>query len=56
MKHTTKAIIKQHPLIQSIHQTYHDLATKSISITLTWVPSHVGILRNELADQTAKEV
>lgn len=45
----------QNPLVQEIHEICHRLADIGVSITLVWVPSHVGINGNERADQAAKE-
>ncbi|KAJ8962363.1 hypothetical protein NQ318_018347 [Aromia moschata] len=43
------------PLAQNIQETCHALASQNISVSILWVPSHVGIIGNERADQAAKE-
>jgi len=42
-------------MIFEIRFLIHCLKMKNIIVELLWVPSHVGISGNELADQTAKE-
>ncbi|GBL82167.1 hypothetical protein AVEN_252363-1 [Araneus ventricosus] len=43
-----------HPLAFSILYLYDHLMCKGFSILLCWVPSHVGISGNEIADTAAK--
>lgn len=45
----------QNPLVQSIHESCHNLASQGISVTIVWTPSHVGISGNEMADKAAKQ-
>ena len=46
----------QNPLIQNILKRLTALDHAGKEITLCWMPSHVGILGNELADAAAKRV
>ena len=46
----------QHPIIQSIQDWLFRLSSKFKSVSFCWVPSHVGIQGNELADSEAKAV
>ncbi|KAJ8915512.1 hypothetical protein NQ315_012393 [Exocentrus adspersus] len=48
-------IYSQNALVEKIHEVCHQLDKQKISITIVWVPSHVGIAGNEKADQAAKE-
>jgi ribonuclease HI len=43
-----------HPCILQCKQIYYDLQNSGHDITLSWVPAHVGILGNEIADEMAK--
>ena len=43
-----------HPWVFQIHRFLRDLHARKKSITLCWVPSHVGIPGNELADAATK--
>ena len=43
------------PIILNILELYGTLKTKQKNIVLCWVPSHVGIRGNELADDFAKD-
>ncbi|CAD6221985.1 GSCOCG00011688001-RA-CDS, partial [Cotesia congregata] len=42
------------PVIQTIHKTLDQLKTLNKSVTFVWIPAHIGIQGNELADQAAK--
>ncbi len=42
-------------LVFKITQSCSYLASKNISINFYWVPSHLGIYRNEIADKLAKK-
>ena len=42
------------PLVQEIHQLLHRLRMEYIVVDFCWVPAHVGINGNELADREAK--
>ena len=41
-------------LVQDIQVAVHELAQKGITVSFCWVPSHVGIEGNEMADKLAK--
>ncbi|XP_066157746.1 uncharacterized protein [Euwallacea fornicatus] len=41
------------PLIQNIQDDIHILSTNHCKIHLVWIPSHIGIAGNELADSSA---
>ena len=43
-------------LIKEIQEIYHQTKNKNIQIVLCWIPSHIGILGNEIADKIAKRV
>lgn len=38
-----------------MHERYQQLSNKEVIVTPFWVPSHVGIVGNKLADRTAKD-
>ena len=42
-------------LIHSIHSLCHELLLRGHSLTLIWIPSHIGIRGNEMADAAARE-
>lgn len=45
----------QHPLVAEILHKIHVYLSQKGSLTLQWVPAHVGVEGNELADTAAKE-
>ena len=48
-------VFSAHNIVQEIHGILYKLKQKGRQVCLCWVPAHVGIIGNELADQTAKE-
>ncbi|GBO21011.1 hypothetical protein AVEN_136294-1, partial [Araneus ventricosus] len=44
----------RNPLIKEVKDFYRHLLSKGARILFSWVPSHVGITGNELADKSAK--
>ena len=49
-----KALIHtKNPQIQKLLEKYHELLANK-EIVLCWIPSHIGILGNEMVDQQAK--
>lgn len=42
-----------HPIVLNIYSRLHELQNRGFRIWLCWVPSHVGIQGNELADRAA---
>ena len=45
-----KSSKEKNPIILKLKQKIHTILTKGIAISFIWVPSHVGIAGNELAD------
>src|SRR6266704_6311970 len=50
-----KSLTGGQELVFKITQSCSYLASKNISINFYWVPSHLGIYRNEIADKLAKK-
>ena len=48
-------VFSAHSIVQEIQEILFKLKQKGRQVCLCWVPAHVGIIGNELADQTAKE-
>jgi kelch-like protein 2/3 len=44
-----------HPFLSDIHDLHTSLINDGKSIVFIWVPSHMGIKGNDMADQAAKE-
>ena len=42
-------------LINLIVQEIHSISSRDINIVLQWIPSHRGIVGNNIVDQVAKE-
>ena len=42
-------------LVQRVQQQFHQIIKNGYDVTLTWVPSHVGILVNESVNLEAKK-
>ena len=51
MNHTSS----KNPQIQKLLEKCHKLLAKK-EIVLCWIPSHIGILGNEMVDQQAKNI
>jgi hypothetical protein len=49
-----KSFDTQCHIIYDIYHIFTSLNNIGINVILEWIPSHVGILGNELADQEAK--
>jgi ribonuclease HI len=49
-----KISCKTHPCILQCKQIYYDLLDSGHDVVLSWVPAHVGISGNEIADELAK--
>ena len=45
----------KHPMITQIHTLLDALHKNNKTVSFCWVPSHVGIHRNEMADEAAKQ-
>ena len=45
----------KHPLVQEILSKTHAICSAGGEVVFSWLPSHVGIHGNELADQAAHE-
>ena len=43
-----------HPFLIDIHDTYTQLISKGKKIIFMWIPSHVGIVGNDIVDRAAK--
>ena len=48
-------LYSNNPLVSAIHSLLIRLSESGKKVTLCWVPSHIGIQGNELADKLAKE-
>ena len=44
----------RHPLVSDIKNAVHELTSRGKSISFMWIPGHVGILGNEIADRLAR--
>ncbi|XP_072400516.1 uncharacterized protein [Diabrotica undecimpunctata] len=53
--HSLKTLRSQHPIVNKVHAHCHQLLTSGTSVSIIWVPSHVGVIGNEKADQAEKE-
>ena len=49
-----KSSKEKNPIIFKLKQKIHTILGKGIQISFLWVPSHVCIAENELADELAK--
>ena len=49
-----KSSKEKNPIILKLKQKIHTILAKGIEISFLWVPSHVGIAGNEIADELAK--
>ena len=48
-------VTSQHPLIQRVYRVLHTIQVAGKEVAFIWVPSHIGIDGNELADRAARE-
>ena len=44
----------QPEILHNILKSIKSLQNKNLQVSFGWIPSHVGIIGNEIADQTAK--
>lgn len=47
-------IFSEHPIVQKIHKILKDINDQHRSVVFLWIPSHIGILGNEIVDNLAK--
>jgi ribonuclease HI len=45
---------QSHPIVLHCKQIYYDIQRSGHDVTLSWVPAHVGVPGNEIADEMAK--
>ena len=50
-----KSYLPKHPIVLEIQVLLHKLKTKNISVTICWIPAHIGLRGNEDVDKVAKE-
>ncbi|XP_072375682.1 uncharacterized protein [Diabrotica undecimpunctata] len=48
-----KNMFSDHPLVNLIHDIYNKLTDHGVIVTIVWVPSHVGVVGNEAADEAS---
>ena len=49
-----KSLDTKNPIILKLKLKMHRILTRGMNISLVWIPSHVGIEGNEMADELAK--